>query len=48
MVYSPYPIHVHHWTAAPAVLPMFVLVFITFTLAVLVINALFYRSFQRS
>jgi len=48
MVYSSGPVYVHHWTAAPAVLPMFVLVFITFTLAVLAINVLFYRSFQRS
>ena len=48
IVYSPDPIHVHHWAAAPAVLPMFALVFITFTLAVLVINVLFYRSVQRS
>ena len=48
MVYSSGPVYVHHWTAAPAVLPMFVLVFITFTLAVLAINMLFYRSVQRS
>jgi hypothetical protein len=48
MVYSPGPVYVHHWTVSPAVLPMFVLVFITFTLAVLAINVLFYRSVQRS
>jgi len=48
MVYSSGPVYVHHWTAAPAVLPMFVLVFVTFTLAVLTINMLFYRSVQRS
>ena len=48
VVYSPVPMHVHHWTAASAVLPMFVLVFITFTLAVLAINVIFSRSAQRS
>ncbi len=47
-VYSSFPVHVHHWTAASAVLPMFVLVFITFTLAVLAINVIFSRSAQRS
>lgn len=48
VVYSSVPVHVHHWTATPAVLPMFVLVFITFTLAVLAINVIFSRSAQRS
>jgi|SRR5215471_8556196 len=48
VVYSSVPIHVHHWTGASAVLPMFVLVFITFTLAVLAINMIFSRSAQRS
>ncbi len=48
VVYSSVPVHVHHWMAASAVLPMFVLVFITFTLAVLAINVIFSRSAQRS
>ena len=48
MLYSPAPVHVHHWIAAPDVLPMFVLVYITFTLAVLAINLLFSRNIQRS
>ena len=47
-MYTQFPAHAHHWTAAPPVLPMFVLVFITFTIAVIVINVLFHRSAQRS
>lgn len=42
------PAHAHHWMAAPTVLPMFALVFITFAITVVVINVLFHRSAQRS
>jgi hypothetical protein len=48
VMYTHFPAHAHYWMAAPTVLPMFVFVFLTFAIAVIVINALFHRSTQRS
>ncbi len=43
-MYSHVPFHAHYWVTTPSVLPTFVLVYITFVLAVLAINLIFARG----